>query len=207
MEKNMHNDLPDMPEPKPITPLNEWNVNLDKTIHVSPLYRFVDGNMASDSQQRSSISSIIYMMAGAAVIYKTKFQRTVVISSTEAEFVAASEAGKYALYLQSLLNDLDEPQQHATILYKDNVGAFLMTDAGQPTPHTHHIDIKHFALLDWVEEDLVKLQKFTTSLNSAYNMTKPNAHILFHRHNNVTMEKINAILFHKVSKCFAFPVR
>ena len=59
-------------------------------------------------------------MTGAAVVYKTKFQRTVAMSSTEAEFVAASEAGKYALYLCSLLNDLDEPQQHALILYEDN---------------------------------------------------------------------------------------
>ena len=90
------------------------------------------------------------------------------------------EAGKYALYLQSLLNFLDEPQQHATILYEDNVGAFLMADAGQPTPCTRHIDIKHFALLDWVEEDLVKLQKIATSLNSADNMTKLNVHILVH---------------------------
>ena len=130
------------------------------------------------------------------------------MSSTETEFIAASEAGKYALYLQSLLNNLDELQPHAaTILYEDNVGSFLMADAVQPTPRTRHIDIEHFALLDWVEEDLIKLQKIATSLNSADNMTKQNSRILFHQHNNIIMGKINTALFHKVSKCFAFPVR
>ena len=70
----MRNDLLDTSEPKPITPLREWNVNLDKNIHVSLLYGFVDSDWAADSQHRRSISGIIYMMAGAAVIYKTKFQ-------------------------------------------------------------------------------------------------------------------------------------
>ena len=140
------------------------------------------------------------MMAGAAIFYKTKFQQTVAMSSTEPEFVVASEAGKYVLYLRSLLNNLDKPQQHARVLYEDNVGAFLMADAGQPTPRMCYIDIKHFALLNWVEEDLVKLQKISTSINSADNMTKSNTRILFHQHNNIIMKKINTTLFHKVSK-------
>ena len=42
--KSVNNDLPDMPEPKPITPSHEWNVNLDKTIHISLLYGFVDSD-------------------------------------------------------------------------------------------------------------------------------------------------------------------
>ena len=146
-------------------------------------------------------------MAGAAVVYKTKFQKTIALSSTEAEFVAAADAGKYALYLRSLLRDLGEAQDSAVVLYEDNVGAFLMADAGQPTPRTRHIAIKHFALLDWVENDLVRLQRIATAINSADNMTKANPRILFHRHNDIIMGKISPSRFEKVSSCFAYCVR
>ena len=55
-------------------------------------------------------------MAGAAVVYKTKFQQTVAMPSTEAEYVAAADTGKYALYMRSLLKYLGEDQQTAVVL-------------------------------------------------------------------------------------------
>ena len=45
------------------------------------------------------------------------------MSSTKAEFVAASDAGKIALYLRSMLAELGIPQINATIIYEDNIGA------------------------------------------------------------------------------------
>ena len=111
------------------------------------------------------------MLAGAAIVYKTRFQSTVALSSTEAEFVAASDAGKLALYLHSLLTDLRLDHDKAILLYKDNAGAFMLVDAGKPTRRTRHIDICHFALLDWVERDLIHLEKISTKLNTANVLT------------------------------------
>jgi hypothetical protein len=34
------------------------------------------------------------MMAGRVIAYKSKYQQTIALSSTEAEFTAAAEAGK-----------------------------------------------------------------------------------------------------------------
>ena len=98
------------------------------------------------------------MLAGAAVVYKTWFQSTIALSSTEDEFVAASDARKMALYLHTLLDKIGVPHQEAFLLYEENSGAFLMAHAGNPTERTQHIDIRHFALLDWVERDLVRLE-------------------------------------------------
>ena len=75
-------------------------------------------------------------MASAAVVYKTQIQQTVAMSSTEAEFIAAADAEKYALYLRTLLKDLGEDQQSSLVLYEDNVGAYLMAEAGQPISRT-----------------------------------------------------------------------
>ena len=128
-----HDTLLDGPEPVPLTLAHKLNVNLDGSIHVSPLHGFVDSNWASDTTHQCSLTGVVYMMAGAEVVYKTKFQQTVAMLSTEAEFLAAADAGKYALYLRSILKDLGEDQQTAVVLYEDNMGAFLMVDAGQST--------------------------------------------------------------------------
>ena len=77
-------------------------------------------------------------LAGTTVAYKTRLKPTVVMSSTEAEFMAASDAGKILLFVRSILRDLDIPQEVATILYKDNVGAIGMVNAQKPMSRTRH---------------------------------------------------------------------
>ena len=51
------------------------------------------------------------------------------MSLTEAEFMAASNAGKTSLFVRSILYDLEIPQEAATILYEDNEGAIGMENA------------------------------------------------------------------------------
>ena len=58
-----------------------------------------------------------------------RFQPTIAQSLTEAEFVAAAEAGKLALYLRSMLHDLNIFQDSATPIYEDNASAIAMANA------------------------------------------------------------------------------
>ena len=100
-------------------------------------------------------------------------QPSISTSSTKAEFLAASDAGKTALYIWSVLADLQIPQTLPTILYEDNRGAYLIASARQPTKHSRHIDICLFAIQDWVESDLIALHQLDTTLNAADALTKP----------------------------------
>lgn len=63
------------------------------------LHGHVDSDWGSDRQHRRSVSGIAFMLAGAAIFYKTRCQPTVALSSTEAEFAAAADSGKAALCL------------------------------------------------------------------------------------------------------------
>jgi hypothetical protein len=60
-------------------------------------------------------------------------------------------------------------QPNASILYKDNMRAFLMAIAQQPTQCPRHMDIKTLALLDWVEQDLILLHSITLLPPCGYN--------------------------------------
>jgi hypothetical protein len=156
----------------------------DADAHSSPstIMGYVDSDWAADIRHRRSISGIIFKLAGAAIAWKCRVQTTISLSSTEAEYLAASDAGKMALYLRSVLAELHVPQRFATIIYEDNRGALLMSRAAQPTKQTRHIDIRHYALNDWVERDLIILEDCASGLNASDIATKQTGGILFARH-------------------------
>ena len=52
----------------------------------------------------------------------------------------------------------------------------------KPTSQTRHIDIKYFALCEWIERDLVHLKCINTAVNTADHLTKSLSRTLFHRH-------------------------
>jgi hypothetical protein len=95
--------------------------------------------------------------------------------------MAACDVGRTSLFVHSILWDLNIPQEAATIAYEDNDGCTAMANAQKPTARTCH-DIKYFALCDWVECDLIHLERIDTAINIADHLTKPLSRILFHRH-------------------------
>ncbi len=87
-----------------------------------------------------------------------------------------------SLFIRSILWDLDIPQEAATVAYEDNDGCTAMGNAQKPTARMRHIDIKYFALCDWVERDRIHLERIDTSINISNQLTKSLTRILFHRH-------------------------
>ena len=114
-------------------------------------------------------------------------QPSVFTSSTEVEFLAASNAGKTALYIRPVLADLHIPQTLPALLYEDNCGAYLIASAHQPTKHSRHIDICLFAIQDWVESDLTALHQLKTMLNATDALTKPLVRLTFSCHCDVLL--------------------
>ncbi len=135
--------------------------------------------------------------AGAAIACKWRVRPTVSLSSSEADYLAASNAGKMALYLRSVLDDLNVLQTLATVIYEDNRGALLMSRAAQPTKQSRHIEIRHYALNDWVERDLVSLEDCASGLNASDIATKQTGGILFARHlDNISGRLIPSYVLH-----------
>jgi hypothetical protein len=48
-----------------------------------------------------------------------------------------------------------------------------MGNRQKPTARTCHIDIKYFALCEWVEQDIIHLEWIDTLINIADHLTKP----------------------------------
>ena len=173
--------LPDLPLPT-VHKDNYSPTSIKQEHEPTTLTSAVDADWAGDTTHRKSVSGIVIKLAGGSILYKTKYQDTIALSTTEAEFTAASDAGKSILYVRSILNQINLPQDKATILHIDNNGALLMGNAQQPTRRTRHMDLRKFSLLEWIKRDLILMQRISTSDNCADVLTKQTGRQLFYRH-------------------------
>ena len=163
----------------PEGPLPKINSNKhDLLLHNRPeydaniLHAYTNSDCASCTKTRRSFSGSCIRLAGGTIAYKSKFQPTIAGSSTEAEFMAAYDTGKMILFIRSILWDLNIPQEAATILHEDNDACTAMGNAQKPTQRTFHIDIKYFSLCDWIERDLMILERIDTTINMSDHFTK-----------------------------------
>ena len=71
----------------------------------------MDSDYAGDLDKRRSTSGYVFTLAGAPVCWRCTLQSTVALSTTEAEYMALTEAVKEALWLQGLLENLGIAQE------------------------------------------------------------------------------------------------
>ena len=172
-------ELPDTPLP---TVPNDTHSCVTPQHDPYTAYGMVDADWGGDTSHRRSVTGLALFMAGAPIVYKSRFQTTVSLSSTESEFIAASDAGKLTLYVRGILDSLDLPQTSATHLYEDNEAAIAMANSSKPTRRTRHVELRHFALLDWTETDQIALSSIATANNAADALTKALGPQSFTRH-------------------------
>ena len=86
-----------------------------------------------------------------------------------------------------VLNELGMSQYDGTsVYYENNKRCLHMTQYQKPTKNTRHIDLRHFAVVDWVSQDLLLIKKISTHDNSSDTLTKSLGKTLFHRHTDTT---------------------
>ncbi|KAL9185818.1 hypothetical protein ACHAXT_003595 [Thalassiosira profunda] len=151
---------------------------------------YMDSDWGSCPRTRRSMGGGCLRLAGGPVAYRSRLQPTVALSSTEGEFMEASDMGKTILAARSILYDLGIPQEAATIAYEDNNACIAMANAQKPTSRTRHVDIRWFALADWVERDLIILERIATAQNMADHFTKQLGPTLFKRHVDYVMGRV-----------------
>ena len=136
-----------------------------------PLFAHVDSNWAGDDERRST-SGYVFWLAGSLISWASKKQRSVSISSCEAEYYAASLAAAEAKWLRTLLAELQQVCRKATTIYEDNTGCIRLSK--DPCSHTKskHIAIRHHFVREAVEANIVELIYIKTTDNIADLFTK-----------------------------------
>ena len=101
----------------------------------------------------------------------SKKQSVVATSSTEAEYIAASESLKEMLYTYNLLKEFTTVEC-PIYLHIDNTGAICISEKNINNQRTKHIDVRYHHIRDWVQSKVVKIEKVKTLDNTADIFTK-----------------------------------
>ena len=113
--------------------------------------------------------------------WSSKKQRTVTLSSTEAEYIAIANCAQEAKFTNMLLKELFGEVQPA-IIYGDNTGALHLIKNRQVGPRTKHIDIRHHFLRNMHEDKEADFRFKRSEDNLADGMTKNLSGDLFKKH-------------------------
>lgn len=135
------------------------------------LVGYSDSDYAGDLDTRKSNTGYIFLFNGGPVTWSSRKQNTVALSTTESEYMAASEAAKEILWLRQFLYDIKEPQGLIN-LYVDNQSAIKLIN--NPVFHrkSKHIDIKYNFVRENVAKKIIDIKYVDTSNQLADFLTK-----------------------------------
>jgi hypothetical protein len=118
------------------------------------------------------MTGYLFSLNGGAVSWRSSRQGGVTLSSAEAEFVAASQAGQEAVYLRALLRGFNFRQVGATEIWEDNASCIMMSENPANRERTRHVDTRVHYLRELVRDGHVKLLKCAGPQNVADALTK-----------------------------------
>jgi len=148
--------------------------------------------MAGDSDTRKSVSGFVIYLCGAAIAWRSKGQKSVTLSSTEAEYVAVSEVATEILYIAGILKFLNIPVEYPILVNVDNIGAIYLTKNATTGSRTKHVDTRYHFVREYVEDGIIKVEFVRSEDNHADIFTKNLNGELFHKHSEaVGVEEVD----------------
>ena len=119
---------------------------------------FTDANWAGCVEDQKSASCCCFSIGSGVVSWFSKKQKSVALSSAEAEYMAASMAAYEGMWVRKLLAGLFECELEATIVHYDNQSGIRLFE--NPVFHdwSKHIDIRYNFLRDCVQKGTIRLE-------------------------------------------------
>jgi len=137
------------------------------------LMGFTDSDWAGDPNSRRSVSGYCFIFCGAVVSWSSKKQPTIALSSTEAEYMALTHAGKEAVFLQNLYGDIGIQITAPLFLLVDNQSAIALAENPIFHARSKHIEVRQHWIREKIEDGRIRLEYTPTSDQVADIFTKP----------------------------------
>jgi len=144
----------------------------------------------TDPSTAKSRSGWIIFYANCPVIWASKLQSQVALSTTEAEYIAMSMALRDVIPLMELIKEMQErkfdiinsqPYVYCKV-FEDNSGALELARLPRLRPRTKHINVCYHHFREHVRKGLIKIFPVDTKDQIADALTKPLTQNLFVRH-------------------------
>ncbi|CAK1590673.1 unnamed protein product [Parnassius mnemosyne] len=131
------------------------------------LIGYSDSDYASDVDTRGSTTGYIFMINGGPITWSSQKQKTIALSTTKAEFVAACEAAKEMIWLRQLMLDCK-----CVTMFIDNQSAIKLINNPVYHKRMKHIDVKYYFIREKVELCMININYVPSKDQLANILTK-----------------------------------
>jgi hypothetical protein len=135
------------------------------------LIAYTDSDWAADPIKRRSVTGYFFKLANGIISWQSRSQKTVALSSTEAEYMALSDCSRQAVWMKSVYSELGMPLGTIPIC-GDNQGSIFISSNPVQERRSKHIDIRYHYVRECIEERKVAIYFVDGSLNPADLFTK-----------------------------------
>ena len=134
---------------------------------------YADSDWVGSTVDRKSTSSYCFNMGSTMISWSSRKQGSIAQSTTEAEYIVASDACKEAVWVRKLLSDLFGGKLESTIIYCVNQSCIKLSENSVFHDSPKHIEMKYHFIRDLVQRGTLKLQYIRTYQQIADTLTKP----------------------------------
>jgi hypothetical protein len=128
-----------------------------------------------------SVTGYAFMLAGGVISWQSAKQKTVALSTVEAEYMATAAAVKEAIWWRSFFSGLGHDTSRPTALYSDSQGSIALAHNPDHHARTKHIDIRYHFIRQHVADKTIALTFVGTQAMAADIFTKPLEYVAYER--------------------------
>ena len=130
-----------------------------------------DSDWASDPQGRRSQTGYFLKLAGGAISWTSRAQKTVALSSTEAEYMALSDCSRQVVWMHTLMGELGYYLKPVPIC-GDNQGSIFIASNPVTEKRSKHIDIRFHYIRQVIDRKIAEVFFIDGDKNPADLLTK-----------------------------------
>jgi len=130
-----------------------------------------DSDWAQDPIKRRSVTGYCFRLANGIISWQSRSQKTVALSSTEAEYMALSDCSRQAVWMKTVFSELGMPLGTIPIC-GDNQGSIFISSNPVQERRSKHIVIRYHFVRDCIEDGKIAIYFVDGSQNPADLFTK-----------------------------------
>jgi hypothetical protein len=140
---------------------------------------YSDADLAGDLDDRKSTTGSLFLINGCPVSWQSVKQKTVALSSCEAEYMAATATACQAAWLRRLLGELLNKEEEVVKLFIDNQSTIQLIKNPVFHDRSKHIDTRHHFIREYVADGRVAVEHIGTTNQLADILTKSLGRVRF----------------------------
>ena len=149
---------------KALSPSSKWDMVIQG---------WTNADWGGDGDTSQSTFGFVFTFVGGAITWRTKKQGIMALSSTKAEYIAATLVSKEGLWLQSIFSELDIIHITEFRLWCDNQSCIKISRNPKITDQNKHIRARYHFLCELFEDGVLQIGYTPTLTMWADFLTKP----------------------------------